>query len=291
MFCDKIQCSPVPVSSVNLCRYVAFLGRTRCFSTVQQYVNIIRILHLELGYSNPLKDNFPVKLVLSGLKRGKGQSQSFKLPINPHDLIKFRGLLNMDSLADCRFWAAAILCFYGLFRISNVTVISGTKVAQSHSVRRKDVDVVGRGCVITVMGTKTIQFRERSFQVPLPYIKNHPLCPTSALLRFMAASGDLPGDLPLFTSCSNAGLSYLTQAYMRRRLTQCLGAIGLPATLYGTHSLRRGGATWMLLTGVPLEVIKAIGDWRSDCVTKYLTPDICSKFRLVSTACGLLPNV
>ena len=38
----------------------------------------------------------------------------------------------------------------------------------------------------------------------------------------------------------------------------------------GSHSLRRGGATWLSSIGVPLEAIKDRGDWRSSCVEKYV---------------------
>ncbi len=35
------------------------------------------------------------------------------------------------------------------------------------------------------------------------------------------------------------------------------------------HSLRRGGATYAMHCGVPTEVIKAQGDWASDCYLLY----------------------
>jgi len=49
-------------------------------------------------------------------------------------------------------------------------------------------------------------------------------------------------------------------------------AIGLPPAHYNTHSLRRSGASHLLASGVPLETIKVLGDWKSDCIFKYLKP-------------------
>ena len=68
---------------------------------------------------------------------------------------------------------------------------------------------------------------------------------------------------------------------MRRRLQLLLARIGLDAKEYGTHSLRRGGATFLMLCGVPLHTIKAIGDWHSDCVTRYLKPNPSSKLSVL----------
>ena len=289
-FCAKINCEPIPVTSVNLCRYIAFLARTRAFSTVQQYLNIIRIIHLELGLTNPLQDNFSVKSLLTGIKRSKGNTQRHKLPINPKDLLGIRNQLDLEAVKDAQFLAAVLTCFYGLLRISSVTVYSAAKIQSSHSLRRQDVTITKSGCVLNVSSTKTIQFKDREFQVPLPFNRNHPLCPTTALLQFMTMAGDLPDSTPLFSIRSPTGITHLSPQYVRRRLTQTLSALGLPASLYGTHSLRRGGATWMLLSDIPLPIIKAIGDWRSDCVARYLTPDVRQKMKIVNSACLSLPN-
>jgi hypothetical protein len=45
--------------------------------------------------------------------------------------------------------------------------------------------------------------------------------------------------------------------------------IGLDASRYSSHSLRRGGATFAFLSGIPAELIKAQGDWRSDAYQRY----------------------
>ena len=47
-YCSKIS-QPVRINNINLCRYIAYLGRSYRFCTVQQYLNIVIILHLELG--------------------------------------------------------------------------------------------------------------------------------------------------------------------------------------------------------------------------------------------------
>ena len=49
-----------------------------------------------------------------------------------------------------------------------------------------------------------------------------------------------------------------------------LSEFGVTSTLYGTHSFRRGGATFALEAGVPLDIISLLGDWKSDAMFLYL---------------------
>ena len=55
------------------------------------------------------------------------------------------------------------------------------------------------------------------------------------------------------------------------KLRDLLTGIGLNPKSYAGHSFRRGGASFAYLSGVPVELIKALGDWRSDTILIYLT--------------------
>ena len=158
-YCSKIKCQPVPISNINLCRYVAYLGRSYRFCTVQQYLNIVRILHLELGLSNPLKQNWQLSSVLSGIKRGTGVAQSYKLPIHISMLRQFHRMLNHADPQDARFWAAVLACFFGLLRIGNITVKNKKSWCPDKVIKRSDVSVCTKGSVLSVSCTKTIQYK------------------------------------------------------------------------------------------------------------------------------------
>ncbi len=107
-FCATINVPPVPASPQTLCRYAAYLGRCRAFTTVQQYLNILRISHIELGLDNPLQNNWPLKSLLKGMRRGKGAQQGCKLPITPTDLRQIHAQLNLKQPADCLLWAGIL---------------------------------------------------------------------------------------------------------------------------------------------------------------------------------------
>lgn len=271
------------MSQNNLCRYAAYLGRSRSYATVQEYLNVIRIMHLERGYENPLND-FHLQSVLKGIKRCKGNTPNYKLALLPEQLVSMHALLNLSAPENLQLWCALLLCFFGLLRISAVCVKAKTSWDATKILCRRDLTVSPRGCILQQKHSKTNQFCERTHPVILPYARGHTLCPSSALLSFIGCAGQVPPDAPLLARRSATGLEALTEATVRRRLHDLLSRLGLSAEEYGTHSLRRGGATWLLSCGVPLQTIKSIGDWRSDCVQKYLKPSVTKKVTVLENA-------
>ena len=68
-FCDSIRCPAVPADSSTVCRYIAFLARNKSYTTKNQYLSVIRILHLELGRTNPIADDWNISSLLKSIKR------------------------------------------------------------------------------------------------------------------------------------------------------------------------------------------------------------------------------
>ena len=82
--------SPLPAGSSIICQYAAFLARTMHFSSINNYLGIISILHKEFGLNNPLTDNWVGKSLLTGIKQVKGNTVKQKLPLTLNIL---RGIL------------------------------------------------------------------------------------------------------------------------------------------------------------------------------------------------------
>ena len=55
------------------------------------------------------------------------------------------------------------------------------------------------------------------------------------------------------------------------KLREVLYAAGLNASMYVTHSFRRGGVLSAFQSGIPVELIKILGDWKFGAVLLYLT--------------------
>ena len=62
----------------------------------------------------------------------------------------------------------------------------------------------------------------------------------------------------------------LTYSKFQTFLKSSISAIGLDASLYSTHSFRRGGACTAFELQAPTELIQFTGDWKSECYKRYL---------------------
>ena len=173
-------------------------------------------------------------------------------------------------------------CFFGPVRISSITVPHATGWDPAKALLRRDISFFPDGCALRFRWSKTIQFHERTLDITLPKIHCECICPTQAILRFLFLTGQLPEPTSACAIQYVDGRTHLpTPTAIRQKFQALCTAIGLSPVDFNTHSLRRSGACFLLANGVRLEVIKSLGDWRSDCVFPYLTPSTEQKFQLV----------
>ena len=264
---------PVPASSHTICLYAAFLARSLKFSSISQYLGIIGLLHKEFGLANPLKGNWHLSSLLSGIKRGLGHERLQKLPVTPSMLLQIYKLLNPSYSVDASFWAICLVAFYGMFRKSHLLVQGNSQFDSARQFVKSDFRFFPWGVVVVVRWSKTIQFRERLVSIPLPSIPGSPLCPVSAILHAFSFTPTAPANSQSFCWVQPRFLKFqcFTYSFFMSKLKGILNKIGVDSTKYGSHSFRRGGASFAFESGVPLELIKVMGDWKSDAVLLYLT--------------------
>ena len=90
-FCLFFGYTPVPCRAIHLLRYIVFLARTLSTRSIPNYLNVVRLLHLQYGYPNPLEDplfKHQKTLLMRGIKRINGERVTQKLPITPDVLHK-----------------------------------------------------------------------------------------------------------------------------------------------------------------------------------------------------------
>jgi len=270
MFCERMAYTAVPATRATITRYAAFLARSLKFNSIKQYINIVRIMHLEWDLPNPLQDNFFISGVLCGIRRSIGDIVHSKLPITPRILLTILARLNLSTPFDANFWSICLIMFYGLLRKASVlpSVINSD---MDKTMCRDDITFHPWGILLHVRTTKTIQYQERTLDIPIPRYKKSPLCPVQATFHAFSCVSKPQGRTPAFMIPGPSGLVPITGPMFVRRLNQCLHESSLPCKSYSGHSLRRGGATWMYQAGVPTETIRALGDWRSSAYLKYIT--------------------
>ena len=228
-------------------------------------------MHLENGFSNPLRENWFLDSILKGVGRDKGMSVKRKLPITPEILLKLKNLLNLSVLTDAMFWAACLTAFFGFFRKSNLFPPPGIKFNPGKHLCRSDFVLFNWGIMIKIKYSKTIQFNERVLLTPLPLLPGHPLCPVAAITNAFIISSTADPMGPAFLAGGPQNMAPFPPTKFVQVLKKLLLSLGLPASEYSGHSFRRGSATWALQNGLPGETIKILGDWKSDAYMAYLS--------------------
>ena len=281
---------PVPAQPDHLCQYAAFLARSLKPASIPNYLNIISLLHKEFNLPNPLDHNWPLQSLLTGIKRVKGQPPSQKLPITPELLFRIHAMLNLRSSFDASFWAICLVSFFGMLRKSHLLVSSARSFDPSQQLLNSDLEIFPWGALLTLRWSKTIQFRERVVKLPLPLIPNSPLCPVIAIQRALSFVINPPQPSPAFMWYDLTSLSprVFTYSQFLKRLRTVLKALGLPASDYACHSFRRGGASFAFQAGLPVDLIKILGDWHSDAVLLYLTVPLSVGLHSVNTIAKFL---
>ena len=176
----------MPCSSHNLLHYVVFLARTLAASSIACYLNVVRILHLQRGFPNPLQDTlfkFQKKLLMHGIKRLRGNVVRQKLPITPDILHQLHGKLDLTNLLDATFWATRVIAFFSFFLKSKLLIPSASSFDPLKHLRICDIRFYNWGLLLLVRWSKTIQYRNRTLLVPVPRIEHSKLCRHKAIVN------------------------------------------------------------------------------------------------------------
>ena len=271
-FCSYMKLPSVPASSQTICMYAAFLARSLKFSSIKQYIGIIGLMHKEFGLPNPLLDNWHVSSLLTGVKRVLGDAPQQKLPITFDVLRRLHQQLNLSYSIDASFWAICLVAFFGMFRKAHLLVSKVGSFNPDQQFTKADFRFFPWGALVRVRWSKTIQFRERVVHIPIPRVEGSPFCPVSAISRAFSFTPMAPDSSQAFAWVHpSLSVRAFTYGLFMSKLRSCLNNCGLQGMDFGSHSFRRGGASLAFLVGVPLELIKVLGDWKSDAVFLYLT--------------------
>ena len=101
----------------------------------------------------------------------------------------------------------------------------------------------------------------------MPVLRSPVLCLARAAARVFSKV-KRPMNSHLFTFSDGSSLTYRE---FHSRLCGVLAEVGHESPgAFSSHSFRRGGTAFSFLCGVPLGLIKVLGNWESDTYLKYL---------------------
>lgn len=247
--------------------------RGNSWSSVHQMLYAIRHLNVKhFGY-DILKNKPRLWQLMDGLKKCKGKKQA-KSPVTHAMLLAMERMLPHKTDEDAlRMWAAVLTAFhfmlrsmdycakleYGRFDLDNVLRIrdvtfkkNGKRMHSRFSEADEVILVLGRG---KTTGGGEIRGHSRSSESRL--------CVVQVLGRMFETLDRSQPDRPLFAWKADSrkageGVRYTD---VMNLLKQAAEVCGRDTKEFGTHSLRRGGASCYLLAGKLLDEVALFGRW------------------------------
>ena len=175
-----------------------------------------------------------------------------------------------------------LLAFAGFLRFDELSRLRWSDISffQDHIelyVSKSKVDQLGKGCTLVIASTGT------------------PTCPCAMLLRYVALAKRYLDSVEFvfqnlsFSSSKGYSLrSGASLSYTRARVVLAkFRAIGVDTSGIGLHSLRIGGASAALNSGVPDHVIKNHGRWKSDSAKELYCRGNLRRQLLATSSIGL----
>lgn len=260
----------LPVSSHTLCLYVIHLARTfSSISAIRNYIAGIRTMHIKFDLDTSAFDSIKLKWVIRGVQRQLTHCPRQVLPITInilHDLVTVLGSKGQWQVVMRTLF---IIAFFLMCRKSNLVPDRTHLFDQNKQLTRGDIRTGKSMLLVTIKWSKTIQFGERVHVIPIMATTDSKICPVRNYARMCKLLKGSNSD-PAFFVINKHRKIPITYQHWRTWLKRTLAHTGRDHTKFASHSFRRGGASFAFQAGVPTELIKLMGDWRSDVFFEYL---------------------
>ena len=267
-FCIYFSLAAFPAQATTLMWFVQYLSdKVKSHRTIQGAVSAINKLHKILRVDNNAFSDYIFQMTMSGLQRLNTHISKQAAPMTPKLLEQIHGQLDLNNVQDAVFWAVCIFGFFLLFRKSNLIPDTKNGFDSSKQLSRGDVAFTQENIVVGIRWAKNMQFGRNLSTFPLPILPDSVLCPKRAIQKVFEL---VPGsdDDSLFKITEGITFTY---RQFQDKLHRVLAAVPVDdPSSFSSHSFRRGGATFSFLCGVPSEIIKVLGGWKSDVYIQYL---------------------
>ena len=113
-FCNYFNIQPLPASVQNICMYMyaqCLSRRLTAVSSLKNYLNAVRLLHVLDGYEYSLNDAVELKLVLKGIARLNPHCEKRAFAILPQILLDIHRNINLQNVNDVIFWCLYLFSF------------------------------------------------------------------------------------------------------------------------------------------------------------------------------------
>lgn len=260
-FCEDFSLDLSPCPPFQVAWYITYMARSLRPASIRNYISALNDFLKTEG--SPLVDyeDVGVARCLAGASRTLGEEVKRAAPLLPAQLVQMFAHLTEAPIHNA-IRAAILTAFRALLRKQNITMSDAV-------LRRRNFKFLPWGMLVEVEKSKTIQKREKVLRIPVAFCPDTRLCAATWTARHFKEVPAGPDD-PAFMLPYDppTPLGYDTYQSSIKFLT---GLAGLDPTSFSTHSMRRGGTTFIWLAGATREEIQSRGDWSSDAYLVYLS--------------------
>ena len=260
-FCNKFSLRSVPCSNAQAALYATHLSQYMVASSISNYIHAIIFFHNINGHTPPDWRDFNLKATISGIKNTQEATSNRKDPLLPKHLAKIAPHVEESSQIQRLVWAAMCFLFRTLLRVSHV-------VASPHTLKSGDIILTDWGFWVKVISSKTRKKSQKPQFIPVVASPGSAICPVPLLKNFLCAHRSRED--PLFSTPS---IPRLTYGVFHKTMDYLTSKASLPGD-FASHSLRRGGASFMSMIDCTVPQIKSRGNWSSECVYEYIVPSL-----------------
>ena len=251
-----------PLKAESLCDFirngleVRDLSRSTLASVIPSAVEDMFKFH----NTSPTRDKPALVTAMKKCIRRLTKPSKAKLPVLRSQLVDMANLAKLD-LKETRDILMLVLMFAGFLRESEVVALLAADVWIVEAEKSNAMVLY-----MIVRKSKTDQYSENA-TVVIAGCPGSPICPVMLYLRYTAlrrSSKSFFHQVPKgsLEPLATTSPCYLIKAWLKR--------INVDPAGYGSHSLRRGGATAAAKAHVRFHVLKRHGRWKSDAVYLYI---------------------
>ena len=265
------MCAALPTDSRMLCRYVVDLSGSVKYRTIQNYVSGVISLNNYFGHDvKYIRSEFDFITTMAGIRRVLGDPTPVRPSFTINDLESMYKFVDLNSADDRCMWACLALSFRSLLRKSNLVPDSVANPI-GHFIRRGALSFTEWGMEISVSSSKTVQYGQKVFKVPVTLARGSSLCAASLVLAHCREFPSTDPMSPVFVIRKGVRIVPLTYSVLLAFLKKLMRKARIDKDRAGMHSMRRAGALYMYNLGLTIEDIRQAGDWASMAALLYLT--------------------
>lgn len=239
-FCQELHLASIPCSDNQLSLFASYLSKFLSYSSVCNYLHAVVLVHRLYWCQAPSLAADSVKLTLLGIKKKPSIVHETRAPITLGHLKRLKLIFNFSKSSHVMFWACLLVLFHSLLRVSHVT-------QSPHNLLVGDVKFIDSGMILVIRTSKTNQGSDPPRYIPIACLQDKSMRAVFWLKYWLKVT-PAPSSAPLFR-LNNSPISY---SVFQSALASMVSKAGIRQKI-SSHSFHRGGATFLLAIGLPLD--------------------------------------